>query len=212
MIAVAVTGASGPILGLRLIEELLNAGEAVSAVVSEAAWSVIGHELSYKKAGAAPLAAILTKRGKTAGLKLLREFDNRDFFSPLASGSSRFKALVVVPCSMKTLSAAANGYSGSLITRACDVALKEKRKLIIVPRETPLSAIQLENLLKLSRAGAVILPPVMGFYSRPQTADDLVDFITGKVLNVLEIKHALFNSWEEQVSGAAGKRGKRKSA
>lgn len=209
MIAAAITGASGPILGLRLIEELLNAGEAVSAVVSEAAWSVIEHELSYKRTGGTPLAAILTKRGKTAGLKLLKEFDNRDFFSPLASGSSRFKAMVVCPCSMKTLSAAANGYSDSLITRACDVALKEKRKLIVVPRETPLSAIQLENMLKLSRAGAVILPPVMGFYSRPQTAADMADFVIGKILNVLEIKHSLFKSWEEQVSGVAGKRGKR---
>ena len=203
MIAVAITGASGPLLGIRLIEELLNSGEAVYAVVSEAAWSVIAHELGYKKAGAAPLTALLSKRGKTGALKLLREFDSANFFSPLASGSTPFDAMVVAPCSMKTLSAAANGYSDSLITRACDVALKEKRKLILVPRETPLSAIHLENMLKLSRAGASIVPPVLGFYSRPGTIDDMVDFVTGKVLNLLGIKHRLFKSWEEQTSAPA---------
>lgn len=211
MITVAITGASGPILGLRLIEELLNSGETVYAVVSDAAWSVIAHELSYKRTGPAPLAALLSKRGKAASLELLKEFDSRDLFSPIASGSTPFDAMVVVPCSMKTLSAAASGYADSLITRACDVALKEKRKLILVPRETPLSAIHLENMLKLSRAGAVILPPVMGFYSRPETLGDMLDFVTGKILNLLGIKHRLFKSWEEQASAAAAKTGKRKS-
>lgn len=200
MIAAAITGASGPILGIRLIEELLNTGQPVCAVVSEAAWGVIRHELGYKKSGAAPLAALLTRRGKATALKLLREFDSRDFFSPLASGSAPFDAMVVMPCSMKTLSAAANGYSDSLITRACDVALKEKRKLVLVPRETPLSAIHLENMLKLSRAGAAIVPPVMGFYSRPETVSDMVDFSVGKVLNLLGIKHSLFTGWGDQVS------------
>lgn len=202
MIAVAITGASGPILGLRLIEELLNSGETVYAVVSEAAWSVIGHELGYKKSGAAPLTALLKKRGKASGLAQLKEFDSQDLFSPIASGSTPFDAMVVAPCSMKTLSAAAGGYADSLITRACDVALKEKRKLILVPRETPLSAIHLENMLKLSHAGAVILPPVMGFYSRPETIDDILDFVTGKILNLLGIKHRLFKSWEERTSAA----------
>lgn len=211
MIGVAITGASGPILGIRLLEELLNSGKPVCAVVSEAAWSVIAHELGYKKAGAAPLAALLIERGRTTALKLLKEFDSRDFFSPLASGSTPFDAMVVMPCSMKTLSAAANGYSDSLITRACDVALKEKRKLILVPRETPLSAIHLENMLKLSRAGAAIVPPVMGFYSRPETVSDMVDFITGKVLNLLGIKHSLFAGWSDQVSHGDIKK-KRKTA
>ncbi|MDD5210198.1 MAG: UbiX family flavin prenyltransferase [Elusimicrobiales bacterium] len=211
MIAVAITGASGPILGIRLIEELLNSGKPVYAVVSDAAWSVIAHELSYRKAGPAPLAALLSKRGRTSSLKLLKEFDSHDFFSPLASGSSPFEAMAVAPCSMKTLSAAASGYADSLITRACDVALKEKRKLILVPRETPLSAIHLENMLKLSRAGAVILPPVLGFYSRPGTIDDMVDFVTGKILNLLGVKHRLFKSWEEQASATAAKTGKRKA-
>lgn len=211
MIAVAITGASGPVLGIRLVEELLKAGEPVYAVVSDAAWSVIEHELAYKKAGSAPLASLLSKRGKATGPNLLKEFGPGDFFSPLASGSTPFEALVVMPCSMKTLSAAASGYADSLVTRACDVALKEKRRLILVPRETPLSAIHLENMLKLSRAGAVILPPVMGFYSRPETVSDMVDFAVGKVLNLLGIKHSLFTGWEEQVSRAAGAQKKRKA-
>lgn len=198
MIVAAITGASGPILGIRLIEELLNSGEPVCAVVSETAWSVIAHELSYKKAGPAPLAALLSKGGKTAALKLLKEFNSNNFFSPLASGSTPFDAMVVMPCSMKTLSAAANGYSDSLITRACDVALKEKRKLILVPRETPLSAIHLENMLKLSRAGATIVPPVLCFYPHPETINDMVDFVVGKIFNLLGIKHRLFKSWEAQ--------------
>ncbi len=211
MIAVAITGASGPILGVRLVEELLNAGKPVCAVVSAAAWRVIEHELLYRKTGPAPLAALLAKRGRTRGLKLLKEFEPDNFFSPLASGSTPFEALVVMPCSMKTLSAAASGYADSLITRACDVALKEKRKLILVPRETPLSAIHLGNMLKLSRAGAVILPPVMGFYSRPETVSDMVDFVVGKVLNLLGIKHSLFTGWEELTSGGAGEPKKRKA-
>lgn len=201
MIAVAITGASGPILGIRLVEELLKAGETVHAVVSEGAWRVIGHELGYRKSGPAPLAAILRKRG-LAPLKSLAESDDGDFFSPLASGSTPVEALVVAPCSMKTLAAAACGYSDSLITRACDVALKERRRLVLVARETPLSAIHLENMLKLSRAGAVILPPALAFYTRPRTASDMTDFIVGKALNVIGVKHSLFKGWDEQRPGA----------
>lgn len=199
MIAVAITGASGPIIGIRLVEELLKAGRPVRAVVSEAAWRVIAHELGHKKGGAAPLARLLKARA-AAPVAGLEESRDSDFFSPLASGSAPFAALVVAPCSMKTLSAAANGYSATLAARACDVALKERRRLILVPRETPLSAIQLENMLKLSRVGAVILPPVMGFYSRPETAGDMTDFIVGKLLNLLEVKHSLFRSWGEQAA------------
>jgi len=197
MIAVAITGASGPVMGIRLIEELLNTGEEVYAVVSDAAWQIIGHELSHKKSDSLPLADLLSKRGKTANLNLLKEFGNRDFFAPLGSGSTLFEAMVVIPCSMKTLSGIAHGYADSLITRACDVALKEKRKLIIVPRETPLSIIHIENMHKLALAGAVILPPVIGFYTLPETIDDLIGFVAGKVLNLLGKKNTLFESWEK---------------
>jgi flavin prenyltransferase len=195
MIAVAITGASGPILGIRLIEELLSGGEEVYAVVSNAAWQIIGHELSYRKDGHSPLLNLISKRGKTANTVLLKEFDDKDFFSPLASGSTLFEAMAVVPCSMKTLSGIANGYADSLITRACDVAIKEKRRLIVVPRETPLSLIHIENMHKLALAGAVILPPVMSFYTLPESTEDMVDFITGKILNLLGKKNRLFKSW-----------------
>lgn len=197
MIAVAITGASGPILGIRLIEELLSGGEEVYSVVSNAAWEIIGHELSYRKEGSYPLSRLISERGKTGNMVLLKEFDDKDFFSPLASGSTLFEAVVVVPCSMKTLSGIAHGYADSLITRACDVALKEKRRLIVVPRETPLSLIHIENMHKLALAGAVILPPVLSFYTLPESTDDMVDFITGKILNLLGKKNRLFESWEE---------------
>jgi len=195
MIAVAITGASGPILGIRLIEELLSEGEEVYAVVSNAAWQIIDHELSYKKKGASPLTELIANRRKTAEIHLLKEFDDKDFFSPLASGSTLFEAMVVIPCSMKTLSGIAHGYADSLITRACDVAIKEKRKLIVVPRETPLSIIHIDNMHKIALAGAIILPPVMSFYTLPKSTDDMVDFITGKVLNLLGKKNTLFESW-----------------
>jgi 4-hydroxy-3-polyprenylbenzoate decarboxylase len=198
MIAVAITGASGPVLGIRLIEEILSGGEGVYAVVSKAAWQIIGHELACKKEGASPLSSLIAKRGKTKNTRLLKEFDDDDFFSPLASGSTLFEAMVVIPCSMKTLSGIAHGYADSLITRACDVAIKEKRKLIVVPRETPLSMIHIENMHKLALAGAVIMPPVLSFYTLPKSTDDMVDFIIGKTLNLLGKKNILFKSWGNQ--------------
>lgn len=204
MIAVAITGASGPIMGIRLIEELLSEGEEVYAVVSNAAWQIIEHELSYKNKGPFPLSDLISNRGKTANAGLLKEFDDKDFFSPLASGSTLFEAMVVIPCSMKTLSGIAHGYADSLITRACDVSIKEKRKLIIVPRETPLSIIHIENMHKLALAGAIILPPVISFYTLPATTGDMVDFIAGKVLNLLGKKNTLFKSWGSSAGSTKG--------
>ncbi|MFA4837113.1 MAG: UbiX family flavin prenyltransferase [Dehalococcoidia bacterium] len=198
MIVVGITGASGPILGVRLIEELLNAGDKVAGIVSEPAWSVIGHELSYKRSADAPLKGLIQKRGVAHNLDLLAEFEDDDFFAPLASGSSRFEAMIVMPCSMKTLSAIANGYAGTLITRTCDVALKENRRCIIVPRETPLSLIHIENMRRAALAGASIVPPMPGFYAQPKTIDDVVNFIVGKVLSLLGREHHLFESWEDR--------------
>jgi flavin prenyltransferase len=200
MIIVGITGASGPILGLRLIEELLNAGEAVSSIVSVSAWGVIKHEVSFTPPDASPLKTLLQKRGIARSFNGLQEYENNDFFAPVASGSSSFKAVVVMPSSMKTLSAISHGYADSLITRACDVALKEKRTCIIVPRETPLSVIHIENMLSAARAGAIVLPPVLGFYSHPNSVDDLINFIVGKVLNILGIQHGLFASWGDNRS------------
>lgn len=195
MIVVAISGASGPIMGIRLIEELLNLGDEVAGIVSDAGWTVISHELSHTPTTDCPLKDLIQRRGITDNIKHFREFNQMDFFSPLASGSAGFEAIVVIPSSMKTLSAIANGYANTLITRICDVALKEHRKCIIVPRETPLNLIHIENMRKVVMAGASILPPTPGFYTRPKTIDDVVNFVVGKVLNIIGREHTFFRSW-----------------
>jgi 4-hydroxy-3-polyprenylbenzoate decarboxylase len=195
MIIVAISGASGPIMGIRLIEELLNSGEKVAAIVSRPAGQVIEYEILRGKVPFSSLKELLVKRGLASNLDLLSEFKNDDFFAPVASGSTRFEAVVVIPCSMKTLSAIVHGYADTLITRTCDVALKEKRRCIIVPRETPLSVVHTENIHKAALAGVEIVPPVPGFYTRPESVDDVVNFVVGKVLNLLGRKHDLFESW-----------------
>jgi 4-hydroxy-3-polyprenylbenzoate decarboxylase len=197
MIVVGITGASGSIIGVRLIEELLNGGEQVTGIVSEKAWLVIGHELSYYKQSDSPLKQLMAYRGEVEDLSNFKEYKDDDFGGSVASGSSRFEAMVVAPCSMKTLSAVANGYANTLITRVCDVALKESRKCILVPRETPLSLIHIENMRKVAMAGGLIVPPMPGFYIGPKTIDDVVDFVVGKVLNLLGKEHNLFKSWED---------------
>ena len=195
MIVVALTGASGPVMGIRLIEELLNSGEEVTAIVSETAWKIIGYELSLTKEEPSPMKRLLERRGIAKDCSLFTEFQNNDLSSPIASGSSPFEAVVVIPTSMKTLSAVACGYADTLIARACDVALKERRRCIMVPRETPLNLIHMENLLRVARAGGEIVPPVPGFYTHPQSIDDIINFIVGKILNLLGRKHTLFQSW-----------------
>ncbi len=200
MIVVGITGASGSILGVRLVEELLNLEQKVVGVVSAEAWSVMTHELSFKPSGREPLRELLVKRGLTARLGAYQEFDDKNLFAAIASGTSSFRAVVVMPTSMKTLSAVANGYADSLITRSCDVALKEKRQCILVPRETPLSLIHVENMRKAMLAGAQIAPPMPGFYTRPKSIDDVVNFTVGKVINLLGLQHTLFKSWGAETS------------
>ena len=195
MIVIGITGASGPVLGIRLIEELLKTEEPVTGIASSGSLGIIEYELSCSVKADSPLSSILKDRGNIPSLNNFREFNERDFHAPCASGSSDFDAVVVAPCSMKSLSAIANGYADNLITRACDVALKEKRKCIIVPRETPFSLIHIENMKKAALAGADIVPPLPGFYTKPETVDDIVDFITGKILNLLGKKHRLFKGW-----------------
>jgi 4-hydroxy-3-polyprenylbenzoate decarboxylase len=197
MIITAISGASGPILGIRLIEELLCCGEKVAAIVSDSSWQIIGHELSWKKEGPEPLKTFLKQRGIASSLENFQEYANNDFFSPAASGSSHFDAVVIIPCSMKTLSAISHGYADNLITRTCDVALKEGRQCIVVPRETPLSVIHLENMLSAARSGVQIVPPSIGFYTLPQSVDDILNFIVGKIFNLLGKKHNLFAAWGE---------------
>jgi len=195
MIVVAISGASGPIMGVRLIEELLNSKEKVAAIVSQPACQIIEYEILQEKISFSSLKELLAKRGLSGNYDLLSEFKNNDFFAPVASGSTKFEAIIVIPCSMKTLSAIVHGYANSLITRTCDVALKEKRRCIIVPRETPLSVVHTENIHRAALAGIEIVPPVPGFYTRPESVDDVVNFIVGKVLNLLGRDHSLFESW-----------------
>ncbi len=197
MIVCAVTGASGPIMGIRLMEELLKGGEAVTGIASKGSLKIMEHELSCPISEGFPLTGILEQRGNVADLTNFREYYDNNFNAPCASGTSAFEAIVVAPCSMKSLSAIANGYADNLITRACDVALKERKKCIIVPRETPFNLIHIENMRRATLAGAIIAPPIPGFYTRPQTADDIVDFIVGKILNLLGKRHDLFKGWGE---------------
>ncbi|MEO5360936.1 MAG: UbiX family flavin prenyltransferase [Nitrospirota bacterium] len=185
----AITGASGAILGIRAVTELLRTSE-VHLVISQSAFSIIAHETGHTW-GAAPVES-LRDYFKSSRLYY---YDEGDLDSPIASGSFRTDAMAVVPCSMKTLSAIANGYASNLTARAADVTIKEGRKLIICPREMPLSAIHLENMLKLARLGVVVAPPVPAFYHRPETISDVVDFIVGKILDQLNIEHNLFRRW-----------------
>lgn len=195
MYIAAITGASGAVIGIRLIEELLRKGLSVSAIVSEAGRRTICHEiLMGRRTSASPLKEALNP---AVDLKLFREYEPDDWDAPCASGSSDFKAVVAAPCSMRTLAAAAHGCGDSLITRCIDVALKEGRQTVLVPRETPLSLIHLENMVAAKKAGAHILPPVPGFYVHPKTASDVVDFIVGKILSLLGIEHDLYTPWGE---------------
>lgn len=191
---VAITGASGSILGIRLIEELLMADAEVAVVVSSTAAKVIGHEL-LDGADYAGMKSLLEQRAVARELARLVEYADDDFFAAIASGSARFETITVIPASMKTLAAVAGGHAASLITRSCDVALKERRRCILVTRETPLNLVHIENMRTATLAGAIIMPPVPGFYAKPQSVDDIVNFIIGKVLSLLGIDHDLFKRW-----------------
>jgi 4-hydroxy-3-polyprenylbenzoate decarboxylase len=194
-IALAFTGASGAQYGLRLLQCLLQAGERVYLMVSAPAQVVIGMETELKLPGrTAEMQRFLSERyGAQEGQ--LRVFGREEWTAPVASGSSVPRAMVVCPCTTGTLSAIACGASNNLIDRAADVVLKEGRKLILVPRETPFSVIHLENMLKLARMGACILPPNPGFYERPSSIGELVDFVVARILDQLDIEHALSVRW-----------------
>ncbi|MCP1307106.1 UbiX family flavin prenyltransferase [Paenibacillus tyrfis] len=190
---VGITGASGAAYGVRLCRFLLSAGEDVHLIVTDAGWRVLKEELGWDAA----------KRQETVRQHF--ESDNwpgkleyvpvQDIGAKTASGSFRTQGMVVVPCSMGTLSGIANGASDNLLERTADVMLKEGRKLIVVPRETPLHAIHLENMLKLARLGVRILPAMPAFYQGPQTLDDIIDFVVGKILDCMEIEHQLYKRW-----------------
>ncbi len=194
-INLALTGASGVQYGFRLLECLLNADHTVFLMVSKAAQVVIGMETDIKLPGrTSEMQKFLVKKYKCSNNQL-RIFGEDEWTSPAASGSSLIDAMVVCPCSMGALSAIATGASNNLIERAADVILKERKKLIIVPRESPLSDIHLENMLKLSRMDAVIVDANPGFYNRAETVDDLIDFVVGKILDQLGVENDLQPRW-----------------
>ncbi|MDR1999950.1 MAG: UbiX family flavin prenyltransferase, partial [Zoogloeaceae bacterium] len=181
-VALAFTGASGLPYGLRLLECLLAADVRVWLLYSQAARIVAQQELGLTLPAQPSEAQHLFAQRYGAKEGQLAVFGLQDWFAPPASGSNPPDAYVICPCSMGTLAKVATGLADDLIARAADVVLKEGRKLILVPRETPLSAIHLENMLRLSRAGAIILPPAPGFYHHPQSVNDLVDFIVARIL------------------------------
>ena len=194
-VVLAISGASGVQYGVRLLEQLLTHGHKVYLLVTRAAHVVISMETELSwPASTHELSSQLRLR-YGAGEEQLSVCG--EWTSPIASGSSSVDAMVVCPCSMGTLSSIAVGASGNLLERAADVILKERKKLILVPRETPFSDIHLENMLKLSRMGAVMLPANPGFYNHPQTVNDIVDFMVARLLDHLGIEQTLQPKWGE---------------
>ena len=203
-ITLAFTGASGMPYGLRLLECLLAARCRVFLLYSSAAQIVAKQECDLTLPVQPREATRFFSQRYGAREGQLTVFAREDWMAPVASGSNPADAMAVCPCSMGTLGAIAHGLADNLIERAADVMLKERRPLVLVPRETPLSAIHLDNMLKLAHAGAVILPPVPGFYSRPQTVADIVDFVVARVLDQLHVPHDLGPRWgEERAAGVA---------
>jgi 4-hydroxy-3-polyprenylbenzoate decarboxylase len=197
-IVVAITGASGSIYGLRLIRELLDSGYSLSVLVSRAGFAVLKEEQHLDWSGEADLVSVRLRRYFNVDPEQLRYYAENDFNSPIASGSSTPDAMIFSPCSMGSLARIATGVSGNLSERAADVMIKERKPLLLVPRETPLSAIHLENMLKLSKLGVAIIPAMPGFYGNPQTVEDMVNFVVGKVLNVLGVENPLSVSWGDR--------------
>lgn len=196
-INLAFTGASGAQYGLRLLQCLVASGCRVHVMVSKAAQVVMATETDLKLPGTPPAMQRTLSDYASAEPGQVLVFGREDWFSPPASGSGEKAPLVICPCSTGTLSALATGASNNLIERAGDVALKEKRQLILVPREAPYSEVHLENMLKLTRMGAVIMPASPGFYHRPESFHDLVDFIVARILDHLDLPQELMPRWGE---------------
>lgn len=183
-IVIGFSGASGIIYGIRLLEILHSINIQTYLIISEWAKKNIEIETDKSLEYVKSLSSV--------------NYDNFKLDASVSSGSFLHDGMVIVPCSMKSLSSIANGYDDTLISRAASVTLKESRKLIIVPRETPLSRIHLENMIKLQEAGAIILPAMPGFYHNPSTIDEIIDHLVGKILDQLKIEHDLFKRWKDQ--------------
>lgn len=193
-VIVAITGASGAAYALRLIQRLAKAGAFQHILLSDAARVVLKQEVELSLPDTASLTSALADHLNISA-DLLRCYALDDWFSPTASGSAGIQKMVVIPCSMGTLARIASGASYNLIERAADVMLKERRQLILVPRETPLSSIHLENMLKLSRLGTHIIPAMPGFYHRPKTLDDIIDFLVDRILDHLDFANPEAQKW-----------------
>ena len=198
-ICLALTGASGMPYGLRLLDSLLAAVCRVQLLYSQAAQVVARQEMDLELPSrpADARSALLARLPATVNPENLQIYGREEWFAPVASGSNPPDAMVICPCSMGTLAAIAQGLADNLIERAADVVLKEGRKLVLVPRETPFSVIHLENTLRLARAGACIVPPSPGFYNHPQTVADIVDFVVARVLDQVGVPHTLMQRWGE---------------
>ncbi len=188
-----MSGASGQIIGVKLLRELLGRGLDVHLVISEHALGVLAQETGLRVCREKARDEE-TLRGGVSGGRLF-QYRQEEMEAPVASGSFRTKGMFIAPCSMKTLSAVACGYASNLLERAADVTIKEGRKLVLCPREMPFSAIHLENMLKLARAGVSVAPPVAAFYNGPKTLEDMVDFFTGKLLDSAGIENETFKRW-----------------
>ena len=178
---VGITGSTGVIYGVRILEVLKEKNIETHLILTEWAQKCIAMETDYKLDQVKSLATTVS--------------DETNMAASVSSGTHKIDGMIVIPCSMKTLSSIANGYDETLVARAAGVTLKESRKLVLVPRETPLTAINLENMLKLARLGVVILPPVPGFYTKPKTIEELVDHTVGKCLDQFDIEHNLYKRW-----------------
>ena len=202
-ICLAFTGASGMPYGVRLLECLLAAGCRVQLLYSQVAQVVARQEMALELPARASETQTFLRERFAALPGSLDVYGREEWFAPVASGSNPPDAMIVCPCTMGTLASIAQGLASNLIERAADVVLKEGRKLVLVPRETPFSAIHLENMLRLARAGAVILPPNPGFYHHPQNVGDLVDFVVARILDQVAVPHSLMQRWGDQAESAS---------
>ena len=198
-ITLAITGASGAIYATRTLAALLSRGVHVELVISEYGRRLLYDELGEKASLERLLPFLAEKYGPEVEAGTINMHSNKDLGATIASGSHGCRGMVIVPCSMKTLAAVAHGLSRSLVERAADVMLKERRPLVIVPRETPMSLMQLRNMVLCAEAGAIMLPAMPAFYQMPQTLDDLANFMAGKILSALGFDHDLYPAWTGQV-------------
>jgi 4-hydroxy-3-polyprenylbenzoate decarboxylase len=203
-VAVAITGASGAIYATRTLAALLERGVHVELIVSDYGRRLLRDELGEAASVDQLMPYLIEKYGTAVSAGSFTLHSNRDVGATIASGSHGCSGMVIVPCTMKTMAAIAHGLSRNLIERAADVMLKEQRRLVIVPRETPMSLPQLKNMVLCAEAGAMMLPAMPAFYQMPKTLDDLADFMAGKIVSALGFDHNLYRAWTGQVDAPRG--------